>query len=63
LEVGTAVEHFDSTNDIWCFMTLFKTMLECINYLITIYSTYLNTIVDGLNFIEKRKLLVGAVKY
>ena len=24
---------------------------ETINYLITIYSTYLNTIVDGLNFI------------
>jgi len=41
-------------------------MFESINYFITIYSTFLNTIVDGLNFIEKRELfrrIVGEVKY
>ena len=49
-----------------CFLTLFKTMFLGINYLITIYSTCLNTIVDGFHFIEKRELfrpIVGEVKY
>ena len=40
-------------------------MFESINYLITIYSTFLtrfNTIVDGLNFFKKREPFRRIVK-
>ena len=33
-------ENFESNDDILCLITLFETMFEIINYLITTYSTF-----------------------
>ena len=65
LEVGT-VEKKLKARTMYVLSDAIYSMFLGINYLITIYSTCLNTIVDGFHFIEKRELfrpIVGEVKY